>query len=275
MNPATVTQPYPEAPPMARQYTITPRNADLWDECPFRTVKDRATTPSKGLRMGNAIHELLKLDARRMLSGRPHLQATELVATVTAHSLWRDDNEFLDLAISCIVGARTFIDDEELVPLRAEQYVRSAYRDISGESRLQVRFSGRIDLVARRAEGRLVLVDYKTGMGIPSPLDLIERPSSFVYTYLGRCLRDQDQAIGRACSPEIEIVQVLPHLGQSSHVRLTRDELQSGARRVRDMAIGLDTGVHAPSPGEQCAYCPLGDECPARPGLAPWEREPL
>jgi RecB family exonuclease len=182
------------------------------------------------------------------------------------------DPQFLSLAIACVDGARQFMRERGLVALQPERYIRSSFREVSGHPGLLLRFSGKIDLVAHNPRGGLTVLDYKTGRAIPNALDLAALPSSFIYTYLARCLRSQDPRVA-ACGGEIEIVQLLPHMAESSSAVLTAEEILAGRNVLREMAVAMAEERTVPMPGEHCAYCPIPDLCPARPQLADWERE--
>lgn len=263
-------------PQPARDITLTPSNADALKECAYRVVHAPKQPDASGtLRRGTLIHDILRLDTQRYLAGLAQLSAEEVVIRGCSDEEYKRDPQFLELASSCVAGARRFLSDRGVVAMQPERYVRSAYRHVAGQPGLRIRFSGKIDLIARNARSGLTLLDYKTGHSIPGPLDLATRPSSFVYTYLGRCLYDQDPRVSAACTSEIEIVQLLPHLGISSSATLTPDEIQAGTALVREMVIAMDQERNTPTPGDYCAYCLIKDECPANPQLAEWELDPL
>jgi hypothetical protein len=258
-----------------RRYKITPRQADQFAQCPLRFAEGGDSGGSKALQWGAAIHELLKIDGRRQLGGYGQLDPDELVRRGSISAACRDDAEYVALARSCVTGFRAFITDQALEVLRVEEFVRSADRDIAGMPWLKVWFSGRIDMVARRPNGRLVLVDVKTGYHVPAPLDLAELPSTFVYSYLGLCLRSQQPAIAASCTRDIEVLQVLPHKGEWTSTQLNEPEMTAGRGLVRRMVLAMDGASFMPTPGQHCAYCPISDRCPGRPPRAEWEAEPL
>lgn len=256
--------------------TVTPSAADAWHECSYRVgYAQKGADASESLRRGIVLHDLFRLDTRRHLSRLPELVPEELVMRACGDEALKQDPDFLSFAAAFIVGARRFLADYGLIPLQPERYVRSAYRVVANAPSVRVRFSGKIDLVARNSHGGLTLLDYKTGRAIPNALDLSSLPSSFVYTYLGRCLRSQDEHVAAVATPEIEIVQVLPHQGVFSAASLTQEEMQAGADVVRAMVVEMAEKRFTPTPGEYCAYCPFKDTCPVGPSTTDWEQEPF
>jgi hypothetical protein len=258
-----------------RDYTVTPSGVDAWRQCPLRAALAPKGEMSEALRRGQAIHDALRFDGRRTLAHQPRLAPEEVVLHICTDTTLLDSPDFLDHAVACVIGVRNFLEERRLTLVRAEQYVRSAYRDIGGAPGLRVRLSGRIDAVACTASGGMALIDFKTGRSIPSSPDLAALPSSFVYSYLGRCLRDQDRNVGTVCGSEIEILQVLPHLNQSTSACLPQEAMQTGALVVRQMVMDRDRGYYPAMPGEHCAYCAVKDDCPLRPQPAAWESEPF
>jgi len=253
------------APLPVRSHKMTPRLADAAQECLLRAMTPSNSEGSLALAWGNAIHTLLKIDMRRQLAGQAPLAPDDLIVCGTPRAPWRDDSDYLKLAHACIIGMRAYLDEEELEVLRAEEFVRTRPRLVTGTTDVAVVLSGRLDLVCRRPDGRLVLPDMKTGSRIPSDLELAALPSTIIYTLLGEELRRQDAAIRERTTDSIEIVHILPHLAAYSSARLTPDELDAGRADVRALVTAIDTGEYIATTGEWCAYCPLyatGD-CPA------------
>ena len=253
--------------PTVRRHKITPRLADAWAQCPLRAMTPSDSSGSQVLAWGSAIHTLLKLDGRRQLGGHCLLEPEELVLRGTPNTSWRQDEAFMSLATSCIAGMRTFLAEQDLKLLRVEEFVRSGDIPITGVPGVAVVLSGRIDAVCRGPGGRLVILDAKTGSRLPTQLELSELPSTWIYTYLGSRLRSQQPAIAELCMRDIEVLQVLPHRGEWVAEQLTPKAIAAGRMFMRQMVLDLDQQAYAATPGEHCAYCPIGlaGECPAMP----------
>src|ERR687886_351366 len=81
--------------PTIRRYTITPRLADAWAQCPLQSMTPTDNVGSQALAWGSAIHTLLKLDGRRHLAGQCLLEPEDLVLRGTPNPLWRQDESFM------------------------------------------------------------------------------------------------------------------------------------------------------------------------------------
>lgn len=252
------------APSTLRRHKVTPKLADAW-RCPLKAMTPEDQRWSPALARGNAIHNLLKLDGLRQIRGHELLDPLRMALRGTPHGLMREDEEYLDLAAAAIAGMRRFLSEQELDLLCVEEFVNSGDRPLSGMTDVVVVLSGRVDAVCRRrSTGTLVLVDAKTGKSLPSEIELVERPSSFIYHYLGACLRRRHPEIGRTTSNDVEIVQVLPHTGEWTLARLDDTAIAAGRAFVREMALAMERGELVAVRGEWCAYCPLGQSgaCP-------------
>ena len=252
------------APFPVREHKMTPRLADAAQECLLRAMTPSDSNGSQALAWGNAIHTLLKIDMRRQLGGQAPLAPDDLIVRGTPRAPWRDDSDYLKLAHACIIGMRAYLDEEELEVLRAEEFVRTRPRLVTGTPDVAVVLSGRFDLVCRRSDGGLVLPDMKTGSRIPSDMELAALPSTTIYTLLGEELRRQDAAIRERTTDSIEIVHILPHLAACSSAQLTPAELAAGQATIRASIIAMDAGEHTATPGEWCAHCPIyaANSCP-------------
>ncbi len=252
-------------PLAARAHKMTPRLADAAQECLLRAITPSNSEGSQALAWGNAIHTLLKIDMRRQLAGQAPLAPDDLIVRGTPRAPWRDDPDYFKLAHACIIGMRAYLDEEELEVLRAEEFVRTRPRRVTGTTDVAVVLSGRFDLVCRRPDGRLVLPDMKTGNRLPSDMELAALPSTTIYTLLGEELRRQDAAIRERTTDSIEIVHILPHLAACSSVALRPDELDAGRDAVRAAVIAIDREEYTAIRGEWCAHCPIyaANTCPA------------
>ncbi len=171
-----------------------------------------------------------------------------------------DDEDFIRLARESVIGYRHFLAVNELRVLRAEEYIRTVPRPLAGAPHLGVWFSARIDALCIRSDGLLVAIEIKTGNAVEPPGILATLPSVFIYHHVA------DWAFSPAHG--LEVVRLLPHRGESTHVRIGESEISTGRAFVREMVIALDARAFAPRTGPKCAYCQCVDTCPAHRRMA-------
>jgi RecB family exonuclease len=124
---------------------------------------------------------------------------------------------------------------------------------------------GRVDRLERDAEGRLVVVDLKTGRSKPAEGELARHPQLGAYQ-----LAVAEGGFGPGEAPG---GGVLVNLGTSSERARTQEQVPLGddldpdwARaRVRAAAAGMGGEVFAAKPGPACRICATRTSCPANP----------
>jgi superfamily I DNA/RNA helicase/RecB family exonuclease len=122
--------------------------------------------------------------------------------------------------------------------------------------------TGRIDRLERDGDGRLVVVDLKTGRSKPAEGELARHPQLGAYQLAVSAGAFGDAEPGGG---------VLVNLGTSSERNRTQDQLPLGqdadpdwARvRVQDAARGMGGAVFRASPGAFCRICATRTSCPA------------
>ena len=126
---------------------------------------------------------------------------------------------------------------------------------------------GRVDRLERHTDGRLRVVDYKTGSSKPTVAELARHPQLGVYqaaVEAGAFAGFGDRSGGAA----------LLHLGKAANtsvtlqqqVALEQDQDPQWARTlIEQTAEGMGGAVFAATPGEHCRMCPVVASCPARP----------
>ncbi len=122
---------------------------------------------------------------------------------------------------------------------------------------------GRVDRLERDADGRLVVVDLKTGRSKPAEGELARHPQLGAYQ-----LAVAEGGFGAGESPG---GGVLVNLGTSSERARTQEQVPLGddldpdwARaRVRDAAAGMGGEVFHATPGSACRICSARTSCPA------------
>lgn len=122
---------------------------------------------------------------------------------------------------------------------------------------------GQVDRLERDAEGRLVVVDLKTGRSKPAEGELARHPQLGAYQ-----LAVEQGAFGPG---EVAGGGVLVHLGTASERTREQDQLPLGADaepewaadRVRAAAQGMGGAVFRATPGSACRICAARIGCPA------------
>jgi RecB family exonuclease len=122
--------------------------------------------------------------------------------------------------------------------------------------------TGRIDRLERERDGRLVVVDLKTGRSKPAESELARHPQLGAY---------QLAVASGAFGPAEPGGGVLVNLGTAAERNRTQDQLPLGedadpewARaRVREAAQGMGGAVFQARPGAFCRVCATRSSCPA------------
>ncbi|MBD3933780.1 ATP-dependent helicase [Streptomyces chumphonensis] len=135
---------------------------------------------------------------------------------------------------------------------------------------VRIRVRGSIDRVEEDAEGRVYVVDFKTGRNKPSTADVERHPQLAVYQL---ALREGDPALEaggaelvhlRVGAPKKEGGDALPAVQRQEPLSADPagewigDLLATAAGRVLDERF-------SPDPGRHCAHCAFRSSCPALP----------
>lgn len=142
--------------------------------------------------------------------------------------------------------------DTSARPLAREQWLTAPFEGIE--------LFGKVDRIDARADGRLEIIDYKTGRRQLDPEDLPHDPAAQIYLLLAEAVYQAEVERVRfiylvtgaeaAWSPEREDVEVLK-------TRL--------AALLTDMRA---TSEFTATPGDQCRWCPFSLRCPDRQRVA-------
>jgi len=125
---------------------------------------------------------------------------------------------------------------------------------------------GAMDRVERDADGRLVVVDLKTGKRAPRDSDLPEHPQLGIYQTAIRHGAAEDLAGAGAEPGGAELV----HLRQEvrGHVRVQRQEplgeASAADAQLTDAVKAIRTEDFAATPGNHCGWCEFRSSCPAQ-----------
>jgi hypothetical protein len=81
---------------------------------------------------------------------------------------------------------------------------------------------------------------------------------------LARRLRGRTPSLAAVTTEAVEIIHLLPHVGEWSATLLDDTDMISGDAFTDTMALALATDTYEPSSGAHCVWCPLHDSgCPA------------
>jgi len=262
----------------ARLYACTPTRLNTWLDCPRRyrfAYLDRPSPP-KGPpwahnSMGAAVHSALAdwwaLPFPQRLPGR----GVDLV-----RKRWLNEG-FADAEQSASARERAAIWVEEYLlrvdpanePLGIERTVAAP------TARLAV--SGRVDRIDADPDGRLVIIDYKTGRYIPGPDDA--RASLALALYVVAAARTLRRECARVELHHLPTGTVAAH--EHSQQSLTRKVAE--AESIAYDAVRADAAFAAgrtgddtfpPAPTRRCTWCDFRRHCPegreSAPNAEPW-----
>ena len=248
--------------------TLSPSKVSSFTSCPlafrFSQIERRPEPPSEPAVKGTLVHAALE----RLFW---HHQAGERTPAVAAHELERawddlqDDEEVVELALNDEAAAAFLGDAHRLV----ENYFRledpnDAHTNTVGvelgvETKLDgLRLRGIIDRLDVLPDGRLIVVDYKTGR---TPSERFERGSlGGVQTYALLC----ESMLGQAPA-EVRLL----YLREPVAITAVASEQTIRGQRKRAVAVwtaierACDSEDFRPHVGPLCNYCNFKSACPA------------
>jgi putative RecB family exonuclease len=254
---------------------LSPSRAADFMQCPllyrFRVVDRLPQAPSSAAARGTLVHAVLErlfdlpadqrtYDAARallspqwaeLLAAEPELAALFPEDDGVGLQRWLDDAEGL---------LTTWFDLED--PTRLEPAERELYVETELEDGLVLR--GYVDRLDVAPDGRLRVVDYKTGR---SPSELFETKALFQMRFYALVLWKL-----RGVVPSM---LQLVYLGNGEVVRYSPDEHELAAteRKVRALwaaiARAAETGDWRPSKSRLCDWCDFQELCPEWGGTPP------
>lgn len=254
---------------------LSPSRAADFMQCPllyrFRVVDRLPQAPSWAAARGTLVHAVLErlfdlpADQRTYDAARRLLEpqwAQLLASEPELATLFPDDNG---------VALRTWLDGAEQLlttwfgledPTRLEPAERELYVETELEDGLVLR--GYVDRLDVSADGRLRVVDYKTGR---SPSELFETKALFQMRFYALVLWKLRGVIPSMLQ--------LVYLGNGEVVRYSPDERELAAteRKVRALwtaiARAADLGDWRPSKSRLCEWCDFQELCPEWGGTPP------
>jgi putative RecB family exonuclease len=258
--------------PLALPRSLSPSKVSAFTSCPlaFRfTTIDRLPEPASPPKIkGTLVHAALE----RLIWQHPPGQRSGATARAELHAAWdamQDDREVQELDQSRDEADALVADAEELVhnyfALENPDEVRAAGVELGLEVDLGgTRVRGIIDRLDICDDGRLVVVDYKTGRAPPPQYEHGRLSGVHIYALL--C----EQVLGRA-PDEVRLL----YLRDPVTIAATPSEQSVRGQRRRTIAVwsaierACTAGDFRPRPSSLCRSCHFQPLCPAFGGQLP------
>ncbi|MGI5247319.1 ATP-dependent helicase [Dactylosporangium sp. CA-139066] len=240
---------------------VTPSTVESVERCSLRWLLERhggALTPSPEQSIGNLVH------AAAMLAADASADRAQLVAYVA------DRFDAIELSARWLAGrerdrAETMLDKligwlagnpRRLVAIEQDFLVELA------DPEAPVEIKGRVDRLELDEQGRLVVVDLKTGKSIPANANLAEHPQLAAYQAAIELGAFEESTIAGGASlvqlggdTNTAREQVQPPLGEADDPNWARALVQ---RTARTMAASTFSAVV----NNKCRVCPVKTSCP-------------
>ncbi|HST84837.1 MAG TPA: PD-(D/E)XK nuclease family protein [Kineosporiaceae bacterium] len=253
---------------------LSPSRAADFMQCPllyrFRVVDRLPEAPSRAMVRGTVVHAVLERlfdlpAAERTLAAAEGLLTPQWdqvrQSRPELEALFGDDAvalaEWLSSASDLLARWFALEDPTRLEPAERELYVETALDD-------GLVLRGYVDRIDVAADGRVRVVDYKTGR---APSEAFEAKALFQMKFYALVLW---RLHGRLPS-----VLQLVYLGNSEVLRYSPDEsdLLATERKVKALwqaiSLAAETGDWRPSPSRLCAWCDHHAYCPTKGGTPP------
>ena len=251
---------------LAPPRTLSPSKVSAFTSCPlafrFSQIERRPEPPSAPAVKGTLVHAALE----RLFWHHPAGERTPAAAAVELERAWdalQDDKEVVELALD-EEAAATFLHDaghlvENYFLLEDPNEPRTVGVELGVEADLDgLRLRGIIDRLDILPDGRLIVVDYKTGR---APSERFERGSlGGVQTYALLC----ESMLGQAPA-EVRLL----YLRQPLAITAVASDQTIRGQRKRAVAVwsaierACDAEDFRPNVGPLCDYCNFKSSCPA------------
>jgi len=262
-------------PGTPRVYRLTPARATALGLCPLHgletTIRRRyASPPSAAMGRGIAAHGLLHRVTRALAATGATPDPDAVIRDAYPPSVSPDagDPELVASSRTLIEGYLEVVNAHGLTIVDGERWIKTAPRQLVAAPDVAVEFSGIPDVVARRPDGGLISLDFKTGgRPLPDHADLAGRLGTPVTVWL--------LAYQYGCAPEnIEVALCAPHRRDWVGVRLDAARLEAARSAVRNLVRAMDGEDFPPTPGHHCVVCPVRT-CPAYAPRGDWADRPF
>ncbi len=251
---------------LAPPRTLSPSKVSAFTSCPlafrFSQIERRPEPPSAPAVKGTLVHAALE----RLFWQHPAGQRTPAAAAHELERAWdalRDDQEVVELGLDEEAAAAFLHDAGHLVEnyflLEDPNEPNTVGVELGVETELDgLRLRGIIDRLDVLPDGRLIVVDYKTGR---APSERFERGSlGGVQTYALLC----EAMLGQAPA-EVRLL----YLRQPLAITAVASDQTIRGQRKRAVAVwsaierACDREDFRPNVGPLCDYCNFKSSCPA------------
>jgi putative RecB family exonuclease len=246
--------------------TLTPSKVSAFTSCPlafrFSQIERRPEPPSPAAVKGTLVHAALE----RLFWHHPAGKRTQAAAAHELGLAWdalREDEEVVELgldndaAASFLDDARRLVDNYFL--LEDPNGARAVGVELGVETQLDgLRLRGIIDRLDVMPDGRLIVVDYKTGR---APSERFERGSlGGVQTYALLC----ESMLGQAPA-EVRLLYLRAPLAITAVA--SEQTIRGQRKRAAAVWTAIERACNAedfrPNVGPLCDYCNFKASCPA------------
>lgn len=246
--------------------TLSPSKVSAFTSCPlafrFSQIERRPEPPSEPAVKGTLVHAALE----RLFWHHPGGERTPEAASYELARAWeelQDDKEVVELALDDEAAAAFVTDAQHLIDnyfrLEDPNEARTVGVELGVETKLDgLRLRGIIDRLDVLPDGRLIVVDYKTGR---TPSERFERGSlGGVQTYALLC----ESMLGQAPA-EVRLL----YLREPVAITAVASEQTIRGQRKRAVAVwtaierACDSEDFRPHVGPLCNYCSFKSACPA------------
>lgn len=246
---------------------LSPSQAVAFDRCPRRYAIERFVIrrddDSPYLRVGSAVHEALEIaEAAAIGEGRERSTAEE--AHEALDDVWVDHGFGDDR-----VGEAWYLRARRIIDSLYEGWPSSA-AGIAVEVDLEIEiegvaWSGRVDRIER--SGRIIsIVDYKTGT---TPMTKADAAESLQLGFYALAMTDAGATDGlddrRVNGAEFWYPAATPNRSGIPTRSLDVARLDEIRDRLADITRAIVAEDFTPTPGRDCARCPVRRVCPAVP----------
>jgi putative RecB family exonuclease len=251
---------------LAPPRTLSPSKVSAFTSCPlafrFSQIERRPEPPSAPAVKGTLVHAALE----RLFWHHPAGERTPAAAALELERAWdalQDDEEVVELGLDEDAATAFLHDAQHLVEnyflLEDPNDTRTVGVELGVEADLDgLRLRGIIDRLDVLPDGRLIVVDYKTGR---APSERFERGSlGGVQTYALLC----ESMLGQAPA-EVRLL----YLRQPLAITAVASDQTIRGQRKRAIAVwsAIERACNAedfrPNVGPLCDYCNFKSSCPA------------
>ncbi len=245
--------------------SLSPSRVESFLSCPlafrFVSIEKLPEPPSIHATRGSLVHRALEL--LFTLPNDDRTAAAADAALQTAASEYRTDPDFTGLGLSDAQSAVFFSDAADLVASYLEMEDPRSVHDIGLELRLEapvgdLTLRGIIDRLDLDADGRLIVVDYKTGRAPSVNFEQARMNGVHFYSFLCESLLGQRPATIRLMYLKTgEVIEATP---SAQSVRFITTRTTAVWKAVEK---ACQTGDFRPKTSTLCGSCAFKQWCPA------------